>query len=155
MENGKSKDLPTKEGGIDMPQSNVKKLGSLMAGIGEAAATMIGNGEGGIYLYVEAGDGWLSVNPYRDDSDAVRWFDPTEELMDLIWEAWEAEDPDRRWCIMEYEIRGDKFDAQFRFPDEVDVESMDEDRREIALVKRYGDKPVIYPPIPEHFQQLE
>ena len=54
----------------------------------------------------------------------------------------------KRWSVMEYEICGTKFDAQFRFPDEVDVESFDVDRREVALKKRYGDKPIIYPPPP-------
>jgi hypothetical protein len=49
---------------------------------------------------------------------------------------------------MEYEIKGTKFSAEFKFPHEVDVESFDEDRREIALKKRFGDKPVIYPPEP-------
>ena len=37
----------------------------------------------------------------------------------------------------------------FRYPDEVDVKDVDEDRREAALKARYGDKPVVYPLIPE------
>lgn len=49
---------------------------------------------------------------------------------------------------MEYEIKGTKFDAQFKYPEEVDVEDFDENRREMALKERYGDKPVIYPPWP-------
>jgi len=46
------------------------------------------------------------------------------------------------------EIRDGKFDAQFIYPDQVDVESYDVDRRAIALRKRFGDKPIIYPPMP-------
>jgi hypothetical protein len=68
----------------------------------------------------------------------------------LIWQAWEAEslDSKKRWAVMEYEIRDGKFDAQFIYPDQVDVESYDVDRREITLRKRFGDKPIIYPPMP-------
>jgi hypothetical protein len=29
------------------------------------------------------------------------------------------------------------------------------DRRRAGLKRRYGDKPVIYPPVPEHFQELK
>lgn len=62
-----------------------------------------------------------------------------------MWEQWKAEDPDKRWCVMEYEIRGDQFDAHFKFPHEVDVEDVEEDRREAALKRRYGDKSIVYP----------
>jgi hypothetical protein len=82
-------------------------------------------------------------------SRVVRYYDPSTELSDLIDETWLAEVPDKRWAVMEYEIRGTKFDVQFKFPDEVKVESFDVDRREIALKKRYGDKPVVYPPWPQ------
>ena len=56
---------------------------------------------------------------------------------------------------MEYEVLGTKFSAKFKFPVEVDVESFDVDRREEALKRRYGDKPIVYPPVPEHFMELK
>jgi hypothetical protein len=49
---------------------------------------------------------------------------------------------------MEYEVHGTKFDVRFKFPDEVDVETYDADRRRTALKNHFGDKPVIYPPPP-------
>lgn len=52
---------------------------------------------------------------------------------------------------MEYDVNDGKFEANYRYPEEVDVEVFDIDsgRREAALKVRYGDKPVVYPPIPE------
>jgi hypothetical protein len=71
-------------------------------------------------------------------------------LGELIYKAWLAEEEDKRWSVMEYEINGTAFDADFKFPEEVQVRVYDEDdRRDIALKRRFGDKPVIYPPLPD------
>ena len=47
--------------------------------------------------------------------------------------------------IMEYEIKDGKFDVSFRYPDEVDVEVIDDERRQTALRAHFGDKPAVYP----------
>lgn len=52
---------------------------------------------------------------------------------------------------MEYEIKDTAFDARFLFPEEIDPKVHASERRPLVLKRRYGDKPVIYPPIPEHF----
>ena len=140
-----------------MVEDKLEKQGPMMNAIGARAAADLGGDPEGIYLYVEVGDRWIRVNLFRDEGAVVRNYDHSAELTELIWDAWEEENPDPglRWRVMEYEIRGNKFDVQFKYSDEVDVESLDVDRREIALKKRYGDKPVIYPPTPEHFQELK
>lgn len=138
----------------DMAQENFADLGPIYSEIGEEAAAIVGADADGIYLYVEVGDEWMSPNLYREDADAVRWFDASRELTGLVWDAWGAEEANRRWCVMEYEARAAKFDARFRFPDEVNVESMDEDRREVALKRRFGDKPIVYPP-PDGWAELK
>jgi len=136
-----------------MDQENFGKLGPIYAAIGAAAAAITGGNPDGIYLYVEAGDGWHGGGLFRDDGTAIRYFDTSHELGELIFEAWKSEEPAKRWSVMEYEINGSRFDAHFKFPDEVDVEAeTDEDRREDALVRRYGNRQVIYPPRPG-FQQ--
>lgn len=139
----------------EMQDDKFDKLGSLLADIGREIAETVGGDPEGTYLYVEAGDGWYGASLFKDEGKVVRYFDPSSELDDLIYEFWRAEEPAKRWAVMEYEIKGTKFDALFRFPDEVDVESFDEDRRGIALRKRYGDKPVIYPPLPPHLAKYE
>jgi len=133
-----------------MIEEKYDQLGPLLGAVGELAADEIGGDPNGIYLYVEVGDRWISVNLFRDEGDVIRYYSHDDELSELIWQAWEAEslDSKKRWAVMEYEIRDGKFDAQFIYPDQVDVESYDVDRREIALRKRFGDKPIIYPPMP-------
>lgn len=140
-----------------MAEDKLDKLGPLLSEVGEIAATDLGGSPDGIYLYVEVGDRWISVNLFRDDGDVVRNYDHSHDLTELIWDVWAAESPNpkERWSVMEYEVQGSQFNVDFKYPDEVDVESMEVDRREIALHARYGDKPVVYPPPPEHSMELE
>lgn len=136
-----------------MSSNKYDVLGPALAEIGAELAQIVGGDPDGVYLYAEAGEGWYGYSVYRNEGNEVRYFEPGPELGDLIYEAWLIEEPGKRWAVMEYEINGTKFDVHFRFPDEVDVESFDEDRREIALRKRYGDKPIIYPPWPHEIPE--
>lgn len=131
-----------------MPSDKYDTFGPMIAEIGGELAAIVGGDPDGVYLYAEAGEGWFGYGVFRDEGDKVRYYEPSPELGDLIREAWLAEPSDKRWAVMEYEINGRKFDASFKFPDEVDVESFEVDRQGEALKKRYGDKPVIYPPMP-------
>lgn len=138
-----------------MAEDKFEKLGPMFGAVGVEAATIIGGDPDGLYLYVEVGKGWIESSVFRDEGDVVRYYSASSDLNDVIMEAWEAEVLAKRWAVMEYEVQGTKFDVQFRFPDEVDVESFEVDRREEALKRRYGDKPILYPPVPEHFMELE
>lgn len=139
-----------------MASDKFGKLGPILSRIGEEATAIVGGNPDGLYLYVEVGDGWVGPSLFRDEGNAVRYFDATFELSDLIGNAWEAEAPDnaaKRWSVMEYEVHGTQFDAHFKFPDEVNVEKYHASRRESALHARFGDKPVIYPPLPDKFRK--
>ena len=125
------------------------ELGPLYADIGGEVAQIVGGDPDGAFLYAEAGEGWYGASVFKDEGEVVRYYDPSAELSELIYDAWLTADPDKRWSVMEYEINGSRFDFRFKYPDEVHVETFaDDDRREIALKARYGDKPVIYPPPP-------
>jgi len=130
----------------EMAEDRFEKLGPMLGAIGEQAADDLGGNPEGIYIYAEAGDGWYSVGLFRDEGDAVRYYRPSLDLSHLIRDEWQAEDPEKRWCVMEYEILGNRFDTRFKFPDEVDVENLDDDRRASALRKRYGDRQIVFPP---------
>lgn len=139
-----------------MSEDKFGRMGPKMPAVGAQAAADVGGDPNGIYLYVEVGDRWISVYLFKDESDVVRFYEPSYELTEAIWDAWETEDdPKLRWSVMEYEIRGGKFDASFKYSEEVDVTSLDIDRREIALKKRYGDKPIVYPPLSGEFMEYK
>jgi hypothetical protein len=136
------------EGENEVTENKYDVLGPLYADIGGELADIVGGDPDGTFLYAEAGEGWLSSGIFKDEGAAIRYFRPTSELTDLLLEAWNTEEPDKRWAVMEYEIKGTKFDVRFKFPDEVVVGDFDPDRKEAALKNHFGDKPVLYPPWP-------
>lgn len=125
-----------------------ESLGPMLADLGGEIADIVGGQVDGALLYVEAGEGWASAAIFRDEGDAIRYFDPSSELFDLIHELWNAQEPSKRWAVMEYVVEGTKFDAQFLYPEQIDPEESEVERRPRALKRRFGDKPVIYPPVP-------
>lgn len=126
-------------------------LGPIMKEIGLEVLRTVDDDPDGILLYAEIGDRWSSSSIFRDEGNVVRYFRTSERLDDLLWEAWRAESKEggiKRWSVMEYDIKDGKFDASFKYPDQVDVEVVDDERRQSAVRARFGDKPVVYPPMP-------
>lgn len=132
------------------------KLGPLMNDIGVEAAAIVGGDPNGLYIYAEPDDGVVYAAVFKDDGASVRYFDPTHELANLIGEAWELEsaDRDKRWAVLEYEVRDMQFHVALTYPEELEPNRDATERRQTALDKRYGDKSVIYPPMPEHLERL-
>lgn len=133
-------------------------LGPLYNEIGVELVNIVGGDPDGIFLYVEIGDRWISPNIFKDEGHQIRNLDDTETLSDLLWEAWYAESAEggiKRWSSLEYEIKDGKFEINYRYPDEVDVEVIDDERRQAALRARFGDKPVVYPPMPKTAFELK
>lgn len=137
-------------------ESNLEKLGPLVNEIGAVAAEMVGGDPDGLYIFAELTPGRIHAGVFKDEGRSVRYYDPTEELTDLILEAWEMESAKRmRWTVMEYEVRGTEFDVKLIYPEELNPAEDLTDRRRAGLKRRYGDKPVIYPPMPEHSWELK
>jgi hypothetical protein len=62
-------------------------------------------------------------------------------------ELWDAAPPDKKWSMLLYDIKDGRFDAEFLYTDDLEDEWDSLDYRQDALRARYGDKPVIYPPM--------
>ena len=125
--------------------------------IGVEGTQIVGGDPDGLYIFAEFDEGVVDAGVFKDEGDAVRYFDPTDLLFDLLSEAWEIESPDsnRRWAVMHYEVRGTAFHVELIYPEELDPNEDMVDRRRAALKKRYGGKPIIYSPVPEHFLEMK
>lgn len=141
-----------------MGSDKLEMLGPLMNEIGQELAETVGGDPNGVFLYVEIGEGWVDTGIFKDEGDVVRWYDPQgTHLADLLWEAWylEPDSPNMRWSVLEYAITGQKFHVNLKYPEEVNVDIVDGERRESALRARFGDKPVVYPPPPKGAFELK
>ena len=108
---------------------------------------IVGGEPSHVFLYVEAGEGWVGPSLFRDESDVVRYYEPNQPLCDALFALWYAEDQDKRWTEMHYVIESSKFHAQFEFDDMRLPDDGSMDRRERVLRARYGDKLIVYPPM--------
>jgi hypothetical protein len=131
-----------------MGKDKYEVLGPLYSDVGGEVAHIVGGDPDGTFLYAEVGEGWVYAAVFKDEGSDVRYFDPSPELSELLLEAWEREEPAKRWAVMEYEVKGTAFDARFLFPEEIDPKMHASERRPTVLKRRYGDKPIIYPPPP-------
>jgi len=133
-----------------MGNDKLDSLGRLYADLGGELARIVGGNPDGIFLYAEAGEGWVGASIFKDEGDVVQYFDPSPAACELLMQAWKTENSDSRmrWSVMSYEINGTRFNTKLKYPDEIEVKSFDIERREAALRARFGDKPVIYPPPP-------
>lgn len=140
-----------------MAQDKFDILGLLMNEIGQRLSDIADGDPEGVFLYVEIAEGWVSPSVFKEDGKTVRYLDSEQTGLDgLLFEAWHAEPEGKRWSVMEYGIKDGRFSVEFKFPEEVDVETVqDDERRDEALRRRYGDKPIIYPPPPQGAFELK
>lgn len=136
-----------------MPTEKLDALGPALSEVGLEVVEIAHGEADALFLYVEAGEGWVRPSLFKEDGDMVRDLELRgSPLAELIIDARETEpDVSKRWSVMEYVIEDGKFEAKFQFPEDVDVEGDDDilERRDAILKARYGDKPVVYPPPPE------
>jgi hypothetical protein len=122
--------------------------------IGQHIADIVGAHPNDTFLYVEADSGSRDAGIFQDIGEKVIYHDPTEDLFDDIGRLWEMAESDKKWAVMQYDVKEGKFDAQFTFPEDISSDDSIHDRREHALAMRYGEKPVIYPEPADWFHDL-
>ena len=98
----------------------------------------------GAYLYAEAGEGWVEPSIFKDLGNRLVYREGSHELSLKLLEIWEAEEPDKRWSALHYTISNGRFEASLDYWEDIDPEESTLDRRERAIRKRFGDKPVDY-----------
>jgi hypothetical protein len=106
-------------------------------------------------LYAEVEPGVVSQSIFKDGGANIiyRWIlSPT--LTDALMDLWEVEDSKKRWAEMEYVIHDGTFHAHFTYPDEIDKKEDHFERRDRIVKRHFGDRPIVYPPLPPQGQDL-
>jgi hypothetical protein len=127
--------------------------GPLLAAIGDVLTEDVVGDPDGAFLYAEVQPGVVAVSIFKDVGDRVMYSYPSTRLADRLSEAWEALDPDKRWTALSFTISGDRFSADFQFPDELNSEEDFDDRLEGILKDKFGEKPIDYStPLPDAYK---
>lgn len=120
---------------------------NILNAIGQHITDIIGKVPEDIYVFIEAGDRWQGSAVFENLDERVVCHPPSDELIDEIGRLWEAVEPDKKWSIIHYDIKDGRFDAKFLYTADLEHDPFEYDYRQDALDARYGDKPIIYPPM--------
>jgi hypothetical protein len=71
-----------------------------------------------------------------------------QRLLYALLELWEAQDGKEWWTELEYVLRAGTFEVAYFYPDEIDPNEDVVERREAAVRRHFGEKPIVYPPLP-------
>ena len=104
-------------------------------------------------LYAEVEPGTIEPSLFKDYGDRIVYREPSEDLIDKLFDIWEGLDKRDRWFSIRYDIekvgKDYKFKAFFTFKDDIDdYEDDNPDRREEVAMARFGNKPFDYSEYP-------
>lgn len=130
------------------------QTGDMLNAIGQHLCDIIEQHPDGTYMYAEVGEGSCEAGVFLDEGQQVVYFEPNDELFDALFDLWAFAEADKKWAVLHYEVKDGTFEARFSYPDQLDPDESGFDRRERALLERYGEKPVIYPKQDGNFRTL-
>ena len=130
------------------------EMGDLLNQIGQFVADRLGKIPEDVFVYIDAGDQNYGGAIFENLEDKVIYHDFSDSGVDdgfgdIVLRLWDIAPPDKKWSVLLYDIKDGKFDAEFLYTDDLEKDLSQIDFRETKLVARYGNKPVIYPPMNE------
>ena len=130
-----------------MPNDETARL---LNKIGQILAEDEDDPASGTLLYAKVDWGYVAPSVFKDRGDHVVYREPNlDRLGTALLDLWKAQDGERRWREIEYVVHGDKFRASFSYPEGTEDEPFDLDHREKVVVKHFGEKRIVYPPMPD------
>lgn len=124
------------------------RIENLLNQIGGALAEDTAYALDGTLLYARVASNWSAQAIFKDRGNAVLYRLPTGNLDDLLLDLWEEEEAGKRWAEMAYLIRDGRFTVTYIYADEIDPEEDPFVRRARIVARYFGDKPILYPPLP-------
>lgn len=125
------------------------RTGTLLNRIGQLLAEDEEYPLDGTLLYAVLDRNYVAPSIFKDNGDRIVYRDPDlDRLGRALLDLWEAQDGDIRWAEIEYLVRNGEFEASFTYADEIDPEEEPLDRRDRVVAKHFGEKPIVYPPMP-------
>ena len=122
---------------------------SLLVEIGQLLAEDIEYPLDGTLLYAELDDNFVAPAVFKDRGNHIlyRWPD-LDRLGGALLDLWNAQEANDRWAEIEYVVRDGRFTATYTYPDDIDPDEDEFERRDRIVQRHFGDKPIVYPPFP-------
>ncbi len=122
----------------------------LLDEIGRLLAEETGQSLASILLYAQLDVNVVGTDIFMDGSDRVEYSWSGDRLTYPLLDLWEEEEPAKRWTEMEYVLCNGKFAVTFVYPGQFDPEENFFERRKRVVARHFGDKPIVYPPMPDY-----
>lgn len=137
-----------------MPNDSIERL---LNEIGQLLAEDTEYPLDGTLLYAVLDTNYVAPSVFKDRGHEILYREPDlDRLGGALLDLWNATDPAHRWTEIEYVIRDGKFHVSFTYPEDVGPEDEDEHgnykpfaRRSSIVARHFGDKPIVYPPMPD------
>lgn len=101
-------------------------------------------------LYAQLDYNSVSESIFKELGNQILYRDPVnKDLPYVLLDLWEIPESDKRWAEMEYVYRDGQFQVTYIYADEIDPEDDFFERRDRAVRRHLGEKPIVYPPWPE------
>ena len=128
------------------------ELGPEYEELGRIVARDIRDEPNNTMLYAEVEPGTMEPSLFKDYGDRIVYREPSEDLVDKLFEIWENLNKRDRWFAIRYDIekvgQDYRFDAFFTFKDDINEEDDPLDRSEEVAMARFGRKPFDYSEYP-------
>lgn len=124
-----------------------EKVGEILNALGQHIFEIIGQNPDGSFLYAEVDEGAYEVAIFHDEGEQVVYYDPDSDLFDEVINLWETALDHEKWTVLEYDVRDGRFNSSYTYADQLDPDEDSDERRDRLVRARFGDKPVIYPPL--------
>lgn len=107
-------------------------------------------------LYAQVDQDMIGQSIFKDLGSELLYRHPVNKrLPDALLDLWEAQDGKNRWSELEYLLCDGRFEVAYFYPDEIDPEEDVIERRERALLRHFGEKPIAYPPWPPEDDEMD
>ena len=103
----------------------------------------------GTLLYARVDSNFVAPSIFKNRGNYIVYRRPDlDRLGGVLLDLWEAEEPKNRWEEIEYLVQDDKFEVTYTYADEIDPDEDTFERRDRVVKRHFGDKPIVYPPLP-------
>lgn len=117
----------------------INEIGINIKGVAQPTGTAL--------LYAEVDYNVVGASIFVNRGDHLECLFPDDDLDHTLLDLWDERTSDPAWVALEYLVQGSRFKMTYTYADNPDWDG-ELDRRERVVKRYFGDKPIVYPPLP-------